>query len=404
MNFKNYILKEFDKDLFQDVSYRCLPHEKVSEILNKQLKRYEDNEDLKPSKRSPFKKGDLLPQLSKGNLLKVKVDKSLLDVEEFAKLITTPPKTIFDEGEKSIHSNELDEKSHTVNTGLSALRSIVYSETDKKFYSINTCPGAGECVANCFALGGFYISVDGKNMKLIQRVNYLMNHPEEYQRRAFEELLSVASTVVPNNKVLNIRWNDAGDFFTDVYLKIAINVTKKLKSMAIPDHELSNDFKNVHDYKTKATKNYGDKIHSYAYTKMHKRYELGEKHGMTMNFSIGAKQSEVEKFGDKIRNTKLSIIVPREAFSGVFERPKRDLPPTFKPNVNQNDLKNMVWNWIQNNNIDKKYNISKSSLVFTKDLVVKRGKPREYNVITLQKDSDIAAQRKDVKITFLLEH
>ena len=409
INFKNWLenyelLREFDKDLFKDVPYRCISHEKIAELLNNQLKRYEDNESLSANKREPFKKGGELPQISKGNLIKIKVDDSIVNVEEFARLITTPPKTIFDEGEKSIHSNELDKNSHTVNTGLSALRSIIYSETDNKFYSINTCPGAGSCVIDCYALKGFYISTDGKNLKLIQRVNYLMNHPEKYQKQALDELLAVASVVVPNNKTLNIRWNDAGDFFSDVYLNIAINVTKKLKSIHISDTDLNDDFLKIHNYKPKKTTTFGDKIHSYAYTKMHKRYEIGEKHGMTMNFSIEAKPSEIEKFGEKLEKTKLSIIVPREVFSGIFEKPKRDVPPIFKSNMNYNDLKNIIWEWIKRENIDKKYKISKQSLLFTKDLIGKKGKPKEFNVITLQKDSDIGAQRKDVKINFLLEH
>ncbi len=412
MNFKTWILNEFDKDLFSDVSYRCLDHEEVANILNKQLERYKSNSDLKPNQRQPFAKGGLFPQISRGNLekiedseLKIKVGESFKSVEKFAELITTTPKTIFDEGEKSIHSNELDADSHTVNTGLSALRSVVYSKKDNKFYSINTCPGAGDCIVNCFALKGFYVSVDGKNMKLIQRVNYLMNNPKEYQKKALEELIAIASVVVPQGKTLNIRWNDAGDFFSEVYLNIAINVTNKLKSMHPPDTEMDDDLLSIRDYKSKSSpKTYGDKIQSYAYTKMHKRFMIGQEHGMTMNFSVGSKQSEIDKFGKDIAKTKLSIIVPREAFEGIFERPKKDQPPTFKKNQNLETLKNAIWDWIKKENIDQKYNVSKESLVLTKELLKIKGEPLQYNAIVLQKDSDIAAQRKDVKISFLLEH
>ena len=88
-----------------------------------------------------------------------------------------------------------------------------------------------------------------------------MNHPEKYQKQALDELLAVASVVVPNNKTLNIRWNDAGDFFSDVYLNIAINVTKKLKSIHISDTDLNDDFLKIHNYKPKKTTTFGDKIH-----------------------------------------------------------------------------------------------------------------------------------------------
>ena len=68
INFKNWLenyelLREFDKDLFKDVPYRCISHEKIAELLNNQLKRYEDNESLSANKREPFKKGGELPQI-----------------------------------------------------------------------------------------------------------------------------------------------------------------------------------------------------------------------------------------------------------------------------------------------------------------------------------------------------
>jgi hypothetical protein len=246
MNFKNWLMNEVNwrkdpsKYGFSDVSATCIPIETFIEGLNKQLERYRQSSkerDRFPRHAELEPQRQLLPQYSSASLGRIvdpsrdKITKE--SVLDFIKNITSMPATIFDEGEKSKHSNELDPNVYTINTGIPALRAIVFDKAEEKFYSINTCKGAGSCIVDCFALKGFYVLSDGKNIKLHQRINLLVNSPEEYYRKALEELKAVALREIPKGKVLKIRWNDAGDWFSKTYYNIAIKITKDLKNIKL---------------------------------------------------------------------------------------------------------------------------------------------------------------------------
>ena len=68
----------------------------------------------------------------------------------------------------------------------------------------------------------------------------------------------------------------------------------------------------------------------------------------------------------------------------------------IESNLNKETLKNRV---------SIKYNIPYESIVYTDELPTTQGEAFKYNVIVLPTgDSDIAAQRKDVKGSYLLQH
>ena len=374
VQFKEWLLSEVDWEHFKDVSKVCISPDELASKLNDELERLKIPAKDRPS----FKKG-VFPQIASKNIPVEKDDlgETEIDIERFKSDITEIPKTKFDVGEKSKHTNELDEVVFTVNTGIPALRTVIWDEDNKKFYVLNTCPGAGSCVVNCYALKGFYIMSKGKNLKLTQRINMLVNHPKEYESRMLKELRKFAFDAELDNKKLKIRWNDAGDFFSDVYFNIAVNITNELKKL------------------------HGKHIESYAYTKSGKYIALGEKHGLTMNFSMEGKPSERE--GVNLKKTKLSIIVPRDVFKGIFERKTKD------QSINQfvdfesgrEELKKRIWEKYKD-----QYNIDLDSLKYTDEIISKaEGKKYKYNAIILPHgDSDIAAQRRDVRISFLLEH
>ena len=374
VQFKEWLLSEVDWEHFKDVSKVCISPDELASKLNDELERLKIPAKDRPS----FKKG-VFPQIASKNIPVEKDDlgETEIDIERFKSDITEIPKTIFDVGEKSKHTNELDEVVFTVNTGIPALRTVIWDEDNKKFYVLNTCPGAGSCVVNCYALKGFYIMSKGKNLKLTQRINMLVNHPKEYESRMLKELRKFAFDAELDNKKLKIRWNDAGDFFSDVYFNIAVNITNELKKL------------------------HGKHIESYAYAKSGKYIALGEKHGLTMNFSMEGKPSERE--GVNLKKTKLSIIVPRDVFKGIFERKTKD------QSINQfvdfesgrEELKKRIWEKYKD-----QYNIDLDSLKYTDEIISKaEGKKYKYNAIILPHgDSDIAAQRRDVRISFLLEH
>lgn len=419
MDFKNWILSEVNWETdpseygFSDVSKTCMDIDQVVDGLNKILDRYElskkDRADSPFPRSAEFApKKQLVPQFSAGNLYGIVGDKGRFTqqtVMEFIEEITKPPKTIFDEGEKSKHTNELDLNVFTVNTGITALRAIVYDKNENKFYSVNTCKGAGSCIVGCYALKGFYVMNDGKNIKLQQRLNLLVNDPNEYYRRALSELRAVALREIPQGKSLRIRWNDAGDWFSKTYYNIAVKITKQLKNIkidSINDLEQENLFGS--SPKSRKKIDFRDKILSYGYTKQSEFIDLAKKHGIVMNFSMGAKPDEISKVN--LNKTKISVTVPYFVFEGVFARKERGEPMKFKPGMDKEILRQKVIRWAVENNYIK----PKEKVVFTDEIVnIPEKRPfwqggAKYHVIVLPKDADISAYRHDVHYTFLLEH
>jgi hypothetical protein len=320
-----------------------------------------------------------------------------LNVDKFIELITTPPKQIFDHNPK-MEKSDKGRNQRTVNTGLPAINGIIYDIESKIFRNINTCPGAGICQTVCYARKGFYGMNDGKIIKLIRRLNMLWNDHRAYYNMVLNELVAEANKIQSpkniwdfdadnndnssgtDNKMsaediptLVIRWNDAGDFFSDTYYQIAVRATEKLIKM-------------------------GYKVKSYAYTKQAKYVNLANDN-FIMNFSKGSKKSELEKVD--LEKVKFSDIVPSELFKSIFVykgshiKVDKNEIPVFKPN-GEKMLKQLM---------AKEYNIPLDRLKYQSELPNKEDEKFKYDVIVLPKgDSDIGAQRNDVHKTFLLVH
>ena len=371
--YEAILLNEVDWERFKDVKKECLTADAVAEKLNNELERLKVPSSKRPKAAFGFAK------ISKGN---IPLQQGRVDVEQFIKNLTQLPKTIFDVGEKSEHSE--DEKSMTINTGIPALRAVMWDEENESFYVINTCPGAGECAKICYALKGFYIINDGKNMKLLRRLQFMMNHPDEYARIAYNEAEIYAIKARQANKKLNIRWNDAGDLFSEEYFKIMVDVTNKLKEKY--------------------------NVQSYAYTKIAKYVELGMQNGIIMNFSSGAKSSEKEQAD--LEKSKYSKIVDRDIFKGVFVPAqsgyKKDESgkTRFKDAENgREQLKQIIYDAYKNNQEPDIKDLTYDSLRYTDELPAEEADDFIYNLIVLpQGDSDKPAQRRDVRYTFLLQH
>ncbi len=355
---------------FSDVKKTCLAPEMVVKMLNDQLSRLD-----KPSKDRE-KIDANTPIISRGNLPLADGD---IDVEQFIKEITARPKQIFDRNPK-MEKSDTGGFQYTVNTGIPALRGIIYDIDNQKFFTINTCPGAGTCAVSCYARKGFYIMNDGKNLKYIQRLNLLLNDPEEYENIIMDELDPLAYKIKRDSRKegkdikLVIRWNDAGDFFAKKYYDIAISVTNQL---------------------VKA----GYNIESYAYTKMGDIANIADPN-FVMNFSDDANKKETAKVDTGA--AKISKIVPKELFKDIF---LKDGPSyvkdekgkaMFKDDASKERLKNLI---------SVKYNVPYETLAFNDELPPEQSSDYLYNVIVLPTgDSDIAAQRRDVRISFLLQH
>lgn len=372
--YKNNKINEVDwDDKFSDTKASCVTPDALAKEMNAEIARL----NIKSSDRD--KRGVKDPIYTRGNIEK-SMDGDKLDVEKFKKLITTTPNTIFDQNPKMVRT-DAGMQQLTVNTGLPAIVGIIYDKKGGEFYKINTCPGAGECQLVCYARKGFYGMNDGKSLKLIQRLNLLMNDPEEYYNMIMDELEPTAVKLkrqgrrAQENIQLVIRWNDAGDFFSDTYYKIAQRVTADL---------LADGFN----------------VKSYAYTKQGKYMDLATD-DFIMNFSRGAKPSEMKKVD--IDNVKQSVIVPKALFKGIFQldrahyvKDEQTGLPKFMSDTSSDELKNRI---------AKEYNIGTENLYYLNELPPQEGEPLQYNAIVLPSgDGDVSAQRRDVKITFLLIH
>ena len=352
---------DWEKD-FQDVSKKCINPNELTSYLNKVV----TNSQQKPDDRDklgldkPYIHGKAIPFDEEGEI----------DVNEFIKKITAMPNDILSINAKMAKSS--DGSSISVNIGIPALRGLVYDIDGNQFYIVNTCPGAGSCAMICYARRGSYVMFPNVFLNQTKILNLLLNYPDRFEKLLTRELESVA--LKNPDKEIQFRWNDAGDFFAKKYYDIAISVTNQL---------------------VKA----GYNIESYAYTKMGDVANIADPN-FIMNFSDDANKKETAKVDTE--SAKISKIVPKELFKDIF---LKDGPSyvkdekgkaMFKDDASKERLKNLI---------SVKYNVPYETLAFNDELPPEQGTEYLYNVIVLPTgDSDIAAQRRDVRISFLLQH
>lgn len=346
-------------------STRCMSQQAVADFFNSEIERLASGKKANPS----------MPRISKGIMLGD--DNTVKTPLEFAQILSKPPKTIFDVGEKSKHT--IDDDIKTINTGIPALRGIVWDKENQEFRVINTCPGAGACAIDCYALQGFYIFNDGKNLKLAQRLQLIFTDPESYYNQAYREAEMFAFEAQRDNKVLEIRWNDAGDFFSERYLKLALRVTKTLLE-----------------------KNY--KVKSYFYTKVGGMVELGQKLGFTVTFSQGGSQETPA--GVKKQSVVVPIPIVRDYITRTKGRgfSKDESGKTIVSNK-EGLKKAVVDHYSKDATLAGHETITTDNTKFTDELPRVEGKDGEFNAIILPGgDSDAPAQRNDVHVIFLIKH
>lgn len=369
--YNNYNINEGYED-HPEAKAKCLTPQALADDMNKELDR------INTVAKDRVSRGVKDVIYHKKQIQSVINQEGGLDVDKFKTLITTPPKLIFDKNPK-MEKSDKGKSQFTVNTGLPAISGIVYDESDGQFKHINTCPGAGSCQLVCYARKGFYGMNDGKILKLIRRLNLLWNNPEEYYHMIMDELEPIAVKLKRQGRrsgeveQLVIRWNDAGDFFSETYFNIAKKVTEDLLSE-------------------------GYDVKSYAYTKQAKFVNLASD-DFIMNFSKGSAPKELKQVD--LEKVKYSDIVPKELFKQIFKwkgphvvKDENGLP-TFEDGGKEK-LKQII---------SKEYGVTLNRLKYQFELPNEEGEKFKYDVIVLPTgDSDIGAQRNDVQKTFLLVH
>jgi hypothetical protein len=351
MNFKKWLLNEVDwDDEFSDVKKTCEDPEKVAEYLNA----VRANAEIDYGKREKFSSN--MPFIHAKSSFFNKGEE--LDIDYFIEKITEPPKTIINTNEKILKSGGPHE--YVYKTGIPAFRGIVYDKQNKKFVFINTCPGAGSCVVICYARHGRYIQYPNAYDSMTRRLNYLLNHPNDYEKQLHRELKEKCEEHKAlqgyKSKVI-LRWNDSGDFFTKRYSQIAENVMNQLKKE-------------------------GYNVESYAYTKIADVAKDSQFGSTTFSGGSNKKESDKIDFSKK----KVSIIVPKELFRGL-------------------DLMKLSDEQKLKSNISNNFKIPISDiLTYGEMMSTPKGEIPKWHIIVTPEDGDDAAFRKDVKTILLTQH
>jgi len=360
------IIYEIDlQGAFKDVSFKQLSVDEAREYLERVISNCEKKPDEreKLATNKPYIHGKAIPKGAEGEI----------DMDLFIQNITSMPKEILSVNakmEKSTADNSL-----TVNIGIPALRGLVYDLDAGVFYIVNTCPGAGACALFCYARQGSYVMFPGVFVKQTRILNLLLNFPERFEKLLLRELEAVA--LKNPDKSIKMRWNDAGDFFSQEYFNIAYRITKQLKTD-------------------------GYDVTSYAYSKMANVANL-EDEDFIVNVSgdINVKQSKQIK---DLESKKSQVTVPKDLFDDLLIKNKREYAVDEKGKVIFKQGKDGVDTLKKR--ISLKYGVPVETLLtYDEMLKTPKGEKNQYNVVIMPKgDGDVAAQRTDVKTSFLLIH
>jgi hypothetical protein len=344
---------------FSDAKKKCMSHEEVADYLNKVVA----NVDKKTKDREKFDAG--LPYVhAKSRLLSKGSDG--VDVDEFIKRITKRPDNIITFNSKMEKTGKAHE--YVYNTGIPAFRGVVYDIEAGKFYVLNTCPGAGSCVAICYARSGNYIRFSNSYDLMTRRINFMLNYPDKYAEQIYDELkakcIEHKAFIGYKNKVI-LRWNDSGDFFSKKYVSIAKSVMDRLTED-------------------------GYNITSGVYTKVASVANDGSNFDDVV-FSSGANKGETDKVD--VYNSRNATVIPKALLKGLNLMKLSD----------EQTLKGRVVNHFKNKDGSQRFNIDD---IITYDEMMdtnKSGSPR-WHVIVTNQDGDDALHRPDVKTILLVQH
>lgn len=380
------ILQEVDwEGKYPDVKKKNIEIQELIDDLNNELGRIRHNR-LIQTKGSGIRQKDRirrpmnLPTFgTQGNLLNPKID-----VEDLKRKITDRPKFIFSNENRKAKKTTAGGEQETWITGIPALWGVIFDEDANRFVYINTCPGAGSCMVNCYAKKGQFDINDAVVKNATNKLNFLMNDPDGYYQMALDQAEKIANRLKKQGKNLVLRWNESGDFFSNTYFDIATKVTDELIAR-------------------------GYNVTSSAYTKMGNLAKLGSKN-FKIQFSTNANKRERNKID--VGKERFSQIVPRNLFrdgifvkSGMHIQVYKDGKNKGKPIFVDKNAKDRLRKIIFDTYKDEFNLVDFNKLVYQDQLPKKIGKYNEYTIVMLPKgDTDIGAQRPDVRGLFILEH
>jgi hypothetical protein len=299
------------------------------------------------------------------------------DVDAIKKALTERPKSLLKKNEKMKHSD--GEQEQFFNIGFAALVGIALDENTNELIVVNTCPGAGSCKIDCFAMKGGKIQFQGPWLSDGRILTYLLNDPDGFFNQLKSDIEKEEQKGKKGGYKVSIRWHDAGDFFSPEYTAMAFKLATALPNV---------DF--------------------YAYTKV-ADVALGNKpKNFIINWSEGASTSQEKKVKGSdpgLEKTKNSRIVPSNIFYDLLVKDeKKNLVkgPEGQWQVIPDKLPELK------QRLAKEYGISPNSILSYSEWENKvKGKdksPLKYNVIITPGEPDLTAKDAGVLSTLLLKH
>lgn len=313
------------------------------------------------------------------------------DVDAIKKGIAQRPTKLLKQNEKMKHSNGAYEQ--FFNIGFAALTGLALDENTNELIVVNTCPGAGSCKVDCFAMKGGKVQFEGPWMSDGRILTYLLNDPDGFKTQLKAEIRKEYLEGKKGSKGfeggwnVTIRWHDAGDFFSPEYLDLAFDIAR--------------DF---------------PEVKFYAYTKIASAALADKPPNFIINWSEGAttsQEKQVKAKDPELSHTKHSRIVPEDLFYDLL---KKDA----KGNLDKEgaDAKGGGGRWQVRDaaalqelkgRLAKAYGISLHSILSydewnAKTAGGKKETPIKHNVIIAPREPDLTANNHGVLGTLLLKH
>ena len=326
-----------------------------------------------------------LPYIHRSSVVKyLTPDGKEYDAEQIKAAIKVRPKKLLKQNEKMKHSNGVYEQ--FFNIGFAALVGIAVDESTDSLIVVNTCPGAGSCKVDCFAMKGGKVQFEGPWLSDARILTFLLNDPTGFFNQLSSEITKEEKAGQKGSKgfedgwKVTIRWHDAGDFFSPEYVGLAFKLAE-----AHPN------------------------VNFYAYTKMGDVATGQKPDNFMINWSEGAHTSQEKKVkaaDPNLERTKNSRIVPTNLFYDLLVKDEK-----------KNLVKGATGQWQVmpdklaelKQRLAKEYGVSVSSILSYDEWDAKtdggkKESPIQYNVIIAPGEPDITANNKGVLGTLLLRH
>jgi hypothetical protein len=298
------------------------------------------------------------------------------DTDQIKKALGVRPSKLLKQNEKMKHSN--GELEQFYNIGFAALVGIALDEGTNELIVVNTCPGAGSCKVDCFAMKGGKVQFEGPWLSDGRILTFLLNDPDGFFNQLSSDITKEEKKAQKGGYNLTIRWHDAGDFFSPEYMDLAFKL-----AAAHPD------------------------VKFYAYTKIADA-ALGQKPAnFIVNWSEGASTSQekqVKAQDPQLDVTKNSRIVPSKLFYDLLKKDEKgNLDKTAdgawqpRDSAALEELKDRL---------AQQYNLKRDSIIDYNEMMAtpQKNNIKKWNVIIAPGEGDISANRQDVLSTLLLKH